>query len=172
MTKQRLTDNFLQGWQERLNNSSRANFYSAISKFQFQSYLDNINILKFSQALSKLRMSSHRLEIEAGRWARPNRIPIDERKCSICGKLEDEYNFVIECVLYIDLSKRYISPYFWKRSSMYKFVDLINSTNVNCMRILSAYIYHAFKYRTELQIVTCMIQLSTRVLYHSINNRL
>ena len=32
---------------------------------------------------------------------------------------------------------------------MYKFVDLINSTNVNCMRELSAYIYHAFKYRTD-----------------------
>ena len=31
---------------------------------------------------------------------------------------------------------------------MYKFVDLINSTNVNCMRKLSAY-YHAFKYRTD-----------------------
>ena len=85
MAKQRLTDNFLQGWQERLNNSSRANFYSAVSKFQFQPYLDNINILKFSQALSKLRISPHRLEVEAGRWARPNRIPVDERKRSSCG---------------------------------------------------------------------------------------
>ena len=52
MAKQRLTDNFLQSWQERLNNSSRAIFYSAVSKIQFQPYLDNINILKFSQALS------------------------------------------------------------------------------------------------------------------------
>ena len=69
MAKQRLTDNFLQRWQERFNNSSHANFYSAISKFQFQSYLDNINILKFSQALSKQRMSSQTLEVEAGRWA-------------------------------------------------------------------------------------------------------
>ena len=149
MAKQRLTDNFLQGWQERLNNSALANFYSAISKFQSQPYLDNFNIFKFSQAQNKLRMSSHRLEIEASRWARTIRIPIYERKCSTCGKLEDEYHFVIECVLYLDLKKRYISPYFWKRPSMYKFVDLINSTNVNCMRKLSAYIYHAFKYRTD-----------------------
>ena len=74
MAIQRLTDNFLQGWQERLNNSSRENFYSAISKLRFQSHLDNINILKFSQALSKLRMSSRKLEVEAGGWARPNRI--------------------------------------------------------------------------------------------------
>ena len=29
--------------------------------------------------MTKLRTSSHRLEIEVGRWARPNRIPIDER---------------------------------------------------------------------------------------------
>ena len=94
-------------------------------------------------------MSSHRLEVEAGRWARPNRIPIDKRKCLTCGKLEDEYHFVIECFLYLDLRKRYIPPYFWKRPNMYKFVDLINSTNVNCMRKLSACIYHAFKYRTD-----------------------
>ena len=32
---------------------------------------------------------------------------------------------------------------------MYKFVDLINSTNENCMHKLSAYIYHAFKHRTD-----------------------
>ena len=57
-------------------------------------------------------MSSHSLEIEAGRWARPNRIPIDQRLCSACEKLEDEYDLVVECILFKDLSKRYISPNF------------------------------------------------------------
>ena len=65
---------------------------------QFQPYLDNINVLKYSQAFSKLRISSHRLEIEAGGWARPNRIPIDQRLCSTCENLEDEYHFVLECL--------------------------------------------------------------------------
>ena len=150
LAKQRLTDTFIQGWQERLANSSRAKFYGAIAIFQFQPYLENINILKFCQAFSKLGMSSHRLEIEAGRWVRPDSIPFEERKCSICGTLEDEFHFVLECSLYNNLRVKYLSPYFWKRPSMFKFLVLINSTNVNCMRKLSAFIFHAFKHRAEL----------------------
>ena len=50
--------------------------------------------------MTKLRTSSHRLEIKVGRWARPNRIPIDERKCITGNKLEDEFHFLLECSLY------------------------------------------------------------------------
>lgn len=148
--RQRLNDTFIQGWHERLHNSSRARFYNSFASFQLQPYLENINILKYSRALSKLRMSSHRLEIECGRWVRPNPIPIDERKCSLCEILEDEYHFVIECPLYQELRQQYISPFYWKKPSMYKFVKLINSTNVKCIRKLSAFIFQAFKLRTEL----------------------
>ena len=35
MAKQRLNDNFLQGWQERLNNSPRANFTALFLNFNF-----------------------------------------------------------------------------------------------------------------------------------------
>ena len=48
-------------------------------------------------------MSCHRLAIESWRWARPNRIPVDERIWQECSELEDEYNFVIECKLFDDL---------------------------------------------------------------------
>ena len=148
--KQRLTDNFIQDWQARLNDSSRANFYTNICSFRFQPYLDCINVSKYIQAVSKLRTSSHRLAIEAGRWTRPNRTPINQRICLTCEKIEDEYHFVIECILYQDLRKQYISPYFWKRPSMFKFVNLINTTNKKCMRKLSVFIYQTFKQRTEI----------------------
>ena len=74
-------------------------------------------------------MSSHRLEIEAGRWARPKSIPLDERKCRTCNKIEDEYHFVIECTLFKEIRSEFIHKYYWKRPSMFKFVDLINSSN-------------------------------------------
>ena len=76
--KQRLLENFSQGWTSRLAESSRANFYSLFSSFEHQFYLDFVKVKKFRVAMTKLRTSSHRLEIEVGRWARPNRIPIDE----------------------------------------------------------------------------------------------
>ena len=102
------------------------------------------------QALSKLRMSSHRLAIESGRWARPTSTPINERKCVHCNVLEDEFHFVIECKLFIELRTKYIPKYYWKRPSMYKFIELLNTTKVKLLRNLSVYIYQAFKCRTDL----------------------
>ena len=63
LLKQRLTDNFIQNWQERLDASSRAVFYKSVAIFQMQPYLEKVNIRKFCQAFSRLRMSSYRLEI-------------------------------------------------------------------------------------------------------------
>ena len=91
--KQRLSDIFMQNWHDRINNSSRANFYKTVMQFQFQPYLEKINVCKYIQALSKLRASSHRLAIESGRWVRPTRIPIVERKCVNCNIVENEFHF-------------------------------------------------------------------------------
>ena len=68
-------------------------------------YLEIVNIKKFKIALAKLRVSSHRLEIEMGRLARPERIEFDDPKCKLCNKLEDEFHFVLECPLYNDIRK-------------------------------------------------------------------
>ena len=148
--KQRLQDTFIQNWQSRINNSSRALFYRTIASFQFQPYLEKINISKFSTALSRLRVSSHRLSVESGRWVRPNSIPLSERKCILCNTLEDEFHFVLECPIYDDLRKMYISKYYWRNPSMSKFIDLISSTSEGRIRKLSVYIFYAFKLRAEL----------------------
>ena len=75
--KQRLTDNFVQNWHSRLENLSRANFNWSIASFQYHPYLEVVNISKFCNVISKFRMSSHRLEIEAGRWVRVNRFHVN-----------------------------------------------------------------------------------------------
>ena len=38
--KQRLTDNFIQGWNEEISNSSRAKTYKLLADFNFKLYLD------------------------------------------------------------------------------------------------------------------------------------
>ena len=68
-------------------------------------YLEKVNIRKFCQAFSRLRMSSHRLEIEPGRWTRPNSTPLDDRKCNLCNVLEDEFHFVLECNMFVEFRK-------------------------------------------------------------------
>lgn len=82
IVKQRLHDNFLQNWHACLEDSSRAIFYRSIATLGFQLYLDVVNhVTKYLIALSRLRLSSHRLEIEAGRWKKPEAVPFNNRVC-------------------------------------------------------------------------------------------
>ena len=93
-------------------------------------------------------MSSHRLAIESGRWVKPIRLPIEERKCTDCNVLEDEYHFIFN-EFFTELRKKYIPKYYWNRPSMFKLVELSNSTNIKLLRNISIYIFQAFKSRTE-----------------------
>ena len=145
--KQRLSDSFLQDWNSRLIESSRANFYSLFSSFEHQIYLDCVKVKKFRISMTKLRVASHRLEIEVGRWARPNRVPVDERKCRHCNTLEDEFHFFLECSLYRELRMQYIKRYFWNRPNIVKLKELMTSTNKRIICNLSLFIEKAFKIR-------------------------
>ena len=91
---ERIKDTFVQNWNDRLSNSSRARRYSLLSNFSYKIYLDCLTVEKFRYALSKIRMSSHKLKIRAGRWHRPQSIPLNERKCRVCNFLEDEFHFI------------------------------------------------------------------------------
>ena len=144
--KKRLADNFIQNLHSRLEDSSRAVFYRSIASFHFQPYLEHINVYKFSQALSKLWVSSHCLEIEAGRWVS---ITVNDRKCAVCQVLEDEYHFVLECRMYTELRPKYIPRYYWRRPRMFKFVELINTSNTRYLKNLGVFVYQALKTRTQ-----------------------
>ena len=89
-------------------------------------------------------MSSHRLAIESGRLVKPIRLTIEERKCTNCNVLEDEYHFIFECNRYTELRKKYIPKYYWNRPSMFKLIELLNM-----LRNIIIFIFQAFKSRTE-----------------------
>lgn len=72
-------------------------------------------------------MSSHRLEIESGRWTRQISKSLDDRKCSLCNVLEDEFHFVLECNMFAEFSR-----YNWNSPSMHNFITLINNDNETC----------------------------------------
>ena len=69
-------------------------------------------------------MSSHRLEIAAGRWRKPYSTPRNERLCICCNKLEDEFHLLFECTLYNQLRQELIKPVY-----MHKAVMLLQSSN-------------------------------------------
>ena len=53
-------------------------FYSFKRIFQKEVYLDILNNRSYQQALTQLRISAHKLEIENGRYSKK---PVDDRTC-------------------------------------------------------------------------------------------
>ena len=89
------------------------NFLSQIKQtYAFEPYL-NIGNDNHRKAITELRLSSHKLEIEVGRW---NKISRDERICRSCelGKVENETHFLFDCSKYTQ--KRKIRHWYEERT--------------------------------------------------------
>jgi len=144
--KQRIKDCFYQDMNSRLTESSRALFYRHLNiNNDLKMYLTSISNENHRIALSKLRVSSHRLIIESGRWHKPIATPYNERKCTHCQKIDDEYHFILECSLLNDLRKKYIDKKYWLRPNMQKCIALINSQNALTLRKLASFTFLGFK---------------------------
>ena len=83
-------------------------FIKNVANFSFQPYLEILTIPNYRISVSRLRVSSHRLYVETGRWRRPHSVPYYERKCHIGNVLDDEYHFVLKCRMLNDLRTKYI----------------------------------------------------------------
>ena len=66
----------------------------------FEKYLDEISGIKNRTALTKFRISNHRLMIEKGRHSKP-KVPKELRFCHFCpNSVEDEKHFLLVCPTY------------------------------------------------------------------------
>ena len=70
------------------------------TEFKYEPYLDYVKSKEKLTALTRIRTSCHKLNIEAGRYKRPI-IPREERLCDMCKNgVEDEYHFIFICPKY------------------------------------------------------------------------
>jgi hypothetical protein len=113
--------------------------------FAHEPYLVNIKSYQHRRALSCLRLSSHKLEIEVGRYNPPK--PRDRRHCRVCdtGDIEDEFHFILVCPKYVTLRRKLIPRYFWHRPNMGKFIDLMTRDDLNIK--LAKYIHESLAIR-------------------------
>jgi len=111
----------------------------------------NVNIDKYRYALTILRVSSHCLEVERGRWHKPNKIPFENSKCQYCNVLEDEFHFIFECPMYNNISHIYLQDYLDNGNSanIPILINLFQSTDKNVNRNLSTFTYKAFEIRNQ-----------------------
>ena len=94
--------------------------------------------------MSRLRCSSHRLEIESRRWHRPIRKPVDEGKCKSCNVVEDEFHFLFGCPLNNELRIQYLDSYFNENPNQFKLKQLFQNTYEKQIIDLSVFIYIIF----------------------------
>ena len=144
---QRLLDQTKQELNLLLDASSKCILYKYIvSNIDLQFYLQKHIPAMFRKCIAKIRLLSHNIFIETGRYT-----GID-RKCILCNLnvLEDEFHFVLQCTMYNDLRKKYIMKYFWSRPSTFKLVQLLSVENGKELCNLGKFIHLTCKARNNL----------------------
>ena len=143
VVQQTLKDQFIQKWRQVVQTSSKCVLYQSYKdNFEFESYLC-MSPPQYRIALSKLRMSNHKLSIERGRY---RNVPRHQRLCDFCEseRLGDEYHFLLECSKFQDLREQYIPKKFWLRPNMLKFIKLIQCQHKALRRRVGRYVCEAF----------------------------
>ena len=149
MIKQRLLDIFTQEWKADLELNQVLTLYKHFkTNFKYEDYLTISKCRRYRNALVRLRLSSHSLRIESGRYGQ-NRISRNERICQFCsiGDIEDEYHFVLVCTMYNELRVKYINRFYRRNPSVFKFIQLMSSDDTKTINILSYFVYNAFNLR-------------------------
>ena len=146
--KGRIYDQAKQSLNEQLNSSSKCYLYKYIvNNICLHNYLTKH--LNFRVYLTRLRLSSHNLCVEVGRYHGVDR---SDRKCTLCAlnSIEDEFHFILQCDSYIELRRHYIKQYYYRRPSSFKLVQLLSTENVKDLRNLCKFLFNAFNRRSEL----------------------
>ena len=129
--EQRIKDEFIQKCFNDIQISDRCRLYKEIKTvFRCESYMSCEIKSALRVNYTKLRLSSHKFLVERARWGKV-KIPYAQRRCTLCssGDIEDEYHMIMICEHFRDVRVKYIKPFYYKRPSMWKFVQLMNSTS-------------------------------------------
>ena len=124
--KTRLYDQYVQSWNTSINDCSKLTYYCRFKKeLIYESYLDTITNKKWLKLFASFRFSSHKLEIETGRF---NGIHRDDRHCKICSTpvVEDEFHFLLCCPQYEHVRRKH-TGYILRPNTNY-FVKLMSSS--------------------------------------------
>ena len=127
--KTKLQEHFKNTWFTDIGNTSKLEIYSTFKReFEPERYLNFKIIKSHRQALSRLRCSSHMLQIEVGRH---KNMLMADRLCVFCKELdiivlEDEYHFLMLCPAYTDLRSNYL---FIQNTSYSNFIEILTETD-------------------------------------------
>lgn len=139
-----LLKKFTQYWEQKINlETSKLQFYKGVVQdFRAQAYIQATRNRHHRQALTKLRISAHTLEIERGRY---RNVPRENRLCSCCDVVEDELHFLDKCRLYNKARQRLN-----QQTDCSKPSDLL--VRDDQQPVLAKYVYNCFQQREKLTV--------------------
>ena len=148
--------NYISYWHQTLQRSKKLNFYYTIKKtYDPSAYLDLTRKIASRKALVKLRISSHKLLIETGKY---DNIPRNERVRNVCNckTIEDEIHFLLDCLSYSSLRDMFFTkiepsipfPRLLAKETLLS--HIMNSTDYFIYTQLTSFVSSCFELRDKL----------------------
>ena len=140
--------NFVDNWRQNICKMPKLCTYVLFkNEFCMENYLMYVKSSKLRKLLSKLRLSSHDLFIEKGRYTN---IPREQRLCKFCnsGNIEDEKHFIIDCTLYREEHSKLFSLLNIRIIDENTFIKLMSLKQSEQLFILCRFIQLCFKKRS------------------------
>lgn len=137
------------------NNGKLRTYALFKSSFNTENYFDILKNRNTRACLTRFRISSHRLQIEVGRY---NKTPRQQRFCEICnsGEVEDEIHFITSCSSYNNLRNIFyqeicsLNNNFSSLSDKNKFIWLMSNENEGIVHLLAGFINDCYRVREGL----------------------
>ena len=162
-------EHFINEWHDGLSGRERPflrTYRLFKSSFGPESYLFNMKDQRYRTAITKLRASSHILEIERGRYSKPI-VPSHLRMCKKYNMVEDEEHFVTKCVMNINERSQLLA----RVRCIFLGIDLLNTRQIFVFLMCSAdkqiqkwfgrFIHKSFITRNELLLWMCVPMIHT-----------
>ena len=156
--KQIIRQHFYSTWRKNLQDLQKypiLRLYKLLKNdFGREKYLTLVSKKKYRIAISRLRASSHNLEIERGRYTIPV-TPIENRLCSVCNSIEDEFHFLLHCQLYNEERSALfheitnIEQEFSSLTDRDRLIFLLSNENSQILTWVGKFVYNSFTKRNE-----------------------
>ena len=146
----RLADQYNQTSMENIRTSTKMKVLSLLkNSMGRETYLQDITNPRHRQAMSRLRLSGHNLEIERGRYTKT---PRNERICKYCdhkGKnaVEDETHFLLNCPMFEELRAKYLPKEILDNRHMSQEQKLVKIMTNSDLKQVAKFIFEAFRHR-------------------------
>ena len=147
---QRLIDIDKQAWNANISSMDKLYIYKQFKvNNYYEFYLAHLESNFYRFILCKFRCCCFNLEVHSGRKFI---IPREHRLCTVCNqkKVEDEFHFLLQCPIYDELRRLYIPSFFYNYPTYDKLSLLINTLNKTLLLNLSKFLYHAWRYRSQI----------------------